>query len=160
MTGELRELADLASARAQLDERELTLIERARQQGVTWAEIATALGLASRQAAEQRRQRLVAAARSRRLVADRGCAPPLADLRLAVTELHRWILDDRNWASRFPRAPLVRGTLAAALLAPAGSLHDLATHAAADLADVDPARLPPAVRVAAAALQQAMSTVR
>ncbi|MEU8265214.1 hypothetical protein AB0C02_31980 [Micromonospora sp. NPDC048999] len=160
MTGELRELADLAPARAQLDERELTLIERARQQGVTWAEIATALGLASRQAAEQRRQRLVAAARTRRLDADRGCAPPLANLRLAVTELHRWILDDRNWASRFPRAPLVRGTLAAALLAPPGSLHDLATHAAADLADVEPARLPPAVRAAAVALQLALSTTR
>lgn len=160
MPGELTGLADLAALRAELDERELALIDRARQQGSTWGQIARALGLASRQAAEQRRQRLATAARVRRLDADRRYAPPLARLRVAVTDLHRWIVHDRHWDSRFPRAALVRGTLAAALDAPAGSLHALAVHAAADLAEVDPARLPPAVRAAVPPLHQAMSTQR
>ncbi|SBT40371.1 hypothetical protein [Micromonospora auratinigra] len=160
MSGELSALAELAALRAELDERELTLIDRARQRGSTWAQIAGALGLASRQAAEQRRHRLDAAARARRLDADRRYAPPLARLRLAVTELHRWIVDDRRWESRFPRAALVRGTLAAALDAPAGALHALAAHAAADLAELDPTRLPPAVRAAVPALHRALSTAR
>ena len=75
MTAELTELAQLRAARARLDEQELTLIERARHAGATWAQIATALGLTSRQAAEQRRQRLVTAARARHHEATGAYAP-------------------------------------------------------------------------------------
>ncbi|NED50779.1 hypothetical protein G3I24_07635, partial [Micromonospora aurantiaca] len=59
----LTRLSEIVAARARLDDRELDLIDRARHDGATWAEIARALGLGSRQAAEQRRQRLVAARR-------------------------------------------------------------------------------------------------
>jgi hypothetical protein len=75
------ELAAIAAARDALDDRELAAIDAARRSGSTWAEVATALGLASRQAAEQRRRRLAAAARSRRHRQDARyglspCAPP------------------------------------------------------------------------------------
>ena len=158
MTSELSQLADLRAARVRLDERELLLIERARHQGATWVQIAGALGLASRQAAEQRRQRLAAALQSRRIDADRPYGPTVAALRAAMAELHRWIELDRRWQARFPRAALVRDTIAVARDAPPGPLHALAGHVATDLADVEPSRLPPAVARAAAALTAALST--
>ena len=52
MEAELGHLAEIGAARAALDERELELIDRARQAGATWGQVAATLGLASRQAAE------------------------------------------------------------------------------------------------------------
>jgi hypothetical protein len=155
---ELTHLAELADARERLDDRELTLIDRARTGGATWSQVAAALGLASRQAAEQRRQRLAAAARLRRQRTDRAYAPPIAEIRDAVAHLDRWIRADRRWAKRFRRADLVRSTIAAALDAPPGPLHTLAGHIADDLAAVRAERLPPPVHEAVRALREALST--
>jgi len=154
---ELGQLAEIGPARAALDERELELIDRARQAGATWAEVATALGLASRQAAEQRRQRLVAAARSRRHDQDLRYAHSIVILRAAVDDLHRGIAADRRWTARFPRASLVRATVQTALDAPPGGLYALSAQAAEDLAG---APLPGHVRIAAAALRRALSIDR
>jgi len=154
---DLERLAEIGPARARLDERELELIDRARQGGATWTQIAGALGLASRQAAEQRRQRLLTAARSRRHDQDLRYAHSIADLREAVAELHRAIAADRRWATRFPRAALVRDTTAIAVDAPPGGLYALARQAADDLAD---APLPGHVRLAHRKLCAALSTSR
>lgn len=130
----LHSLRGIPAERARLDETELDLIDRARRGGATWGDIASALGLASRQAAEQRRLRLstsVVRARQRKL--DNEDGPPIAALRAAAAELDRRIGADRRWDGRFRRAALVRETLEAARRAPAGSLFFLVNEAAADL---------------------------
>ncbi|MET7879418.1 hypothetical protein ABZS52_21110 [Micromonospora profundi] len=157
MTTELDGLADVRATRAGLDEQELDLIDRARRRGATWAQIATALGLGSRQAAEQRRQRLVAARRSRRQHLDLGLSPQIVALRAAVVDLDRWIGADRRWDTRFRRAALVRSTVDVALDAAPGSLYALTLHLVADLAAAGD-RLPPPVRAAATRLTTALST--
>jgi hypothetical protein len=157
MTTPLVGLAEVRAARARLDEREAELIDRARHDGATWGQVATALGLGSRQAAEQRRQRLAAARRVRRQDLDRGWSLQIVALRAAVAEVGRWIATDRRWDSRFRRARLVRSTVDAALDADPGSLHALALHLRTDLDDAG-GRLPPAVRVVAATLATALST--
>ncbi|MFC8296926.1 hypothetical protein [Micromonospora orduensis] len=159
MTAELDQLADVPATRASLDERELDLIDRARHGGATWAQIAAALGLGSRQAAEQRRQRLVAARRSRRQHLDLGLPAQIVALRTAVADLDRWIAADRRWDSRFLRAALVRSTVDAALDAPPGSLYALALHLVADLAGARE-RLPPPVQAVETRLTAALSTIR
>ncbi|MGA4685408.1 hypothetical protein [Micromonospora sp. AB353] len=153
----LDHLSEIAAARVRLDDRELDLIDRARHDGATWAEIARALGLGSRQAAEQRRQRLVAARRARLSRLDPAGAPDLPVLRAAVTDLHRWIEADRAWDGRFPRAALTRRTCALALDAGAGPLHTLAGHLADDLARAG-RRLPAPARDAARRIAAALST--
>ncbi|MDO3702828.1 hypothetical protein Q3W71_14240 [Micromonospora sp. C28SCA-DRY-2] len=158
MTSELSRLTDLRAVRTRLDEEELELIHRARHAGATWAQIAAALGLASRQAAEQRRQRLAAARSSRRRSLDLRYPPAIAAIRNAVSDLRRWIDTDRRWDSRFRRAELVRRTAEAALDAPPGALYALALLIAADLAEAGPDRLPAPVRAVAAALDGALST--
>lgn len=50
----------LGSARAELDQIEAALLFAARAAGVTWADVAAALGLGSAQAAQQRFERVVA----------------------------------------------------------------------------------------------------
>lgn len=152
---DLDRLAEIGPARARLDERELELIDRARQAGATWTRIAGALGLASRQAAEQRRQRLLTAARARRHDQDLRYAHSIVVLREAVADLHRAIAADRRWSTRFPRAPLVRDTVAIAVDAPPGGLYALAHQAAEDLAVV---HLPGHVRLAVRKLGEALST--
>ncbi|KAB1152840.1 hypothetical protein F6X68_16105 [Micromonospora sp. AMSO12t] len=161
MTPELSELSTVTADRARLDERELELIDRARHLGATWAQIAAALGLGSRQAAEQRRQRLVAARRSRRQERDLGYSARIAAIRGAVFDLQRWIDADRRWDARFRRAALVRRTAEAALDADPGSLYALASLLAADLADLpdmEGGRLPAPVRAAASTLDDLLST--
>jgi hypothetical protein len=155
---EVARLAEVRGLRAQLDDQELTLIERARYAGATWAQIAAALGLASRQAAQQRHERLVAAARARQRERDLRYAPRLAALRAAIADLQRWIDADARWDSRFTGAALVRDTATAARDAPPGPLYALAAHVAADLARVDRARLPKPVQAVAAALRSTLST--
>ncbi|WP_374198069.1 hypothetical protein [Micromonospora sp. PLK6-60] len=155
---EVAQLAELGDARARLDERELDLIDRARHAGATWAEIAAALGLGSRQAAEQRRQRLAAARRSRRRQLDLGYSGRIAVLRGVLADLQRWCDADGGWDGRFPRAALVRRTTALALDAAPGSLYALAAHLAEDLADAGRERLPLPVRAVADRLATALST--
>ncbi|RKF24158.1 hypothetical protein [Micromonospora globbae] len=160
MDAELDELGALRHARARLDERELDLIDRARHAGATWAQVASALGMASRQAAEQRRRRLVAARRARRRDLDRGWSPEVVALRGVVADLQRWIDADRRWDGRFARAALVRDTVAVAHDAEPGPLHTLARHVAADLAAAGTAGLPGPVRAVAARLEAALSIMR
>ncbi|WP_435209192.1 hypothetical protein [Micromonospora sp. bgisy143] len=157
MTTPLAGLAEVRAARARLDEREAALIDRARHDGATWAQIATALGLGSRQAAEQRRQRLAVARRARRQELDRGYPRQIAALRATVADLGRWIATDRRWDSRFRRAALVRSTVDAALDADPGSLYALVLHLRTDLDDAGD-RLPPPVRAVAATMTIALST--
>ncbi|GAB3932173.1 hypothetical protein [Micromonospora vulcania] len=159
MTAELAQLADVRATRARLDEQELELIDRARHGGATWAQIATALGLSSRQAAEQRRQRLVAAQRARRQHLDLDYSPRIVAVRAAVADLGRWIAADRRWDTRFRRAALVRSTVDAALDAAPGSLYALALHLAADLGEAGD-RLPAAARPVAGRLDSALSMIR
>ncbi|MGC4853752.1 hypothetical protein ACLQ24_10190 [Micromonospora sp. DT4] len=157
MTTALTCLAEVHATRARLDEREAELIDRARHDGATWAQIATALGLGSRQAAEQRRQRLASVRRARRQALDRAYDRRIVVLRGAVADLERWIATDRRWDSRFRRAALVRSTVETALDAAPGSLHALALHVVADLDTADD-RLPPPVCALAAAVRIALST--
>ncbi|WP_030330354.1 hypothetical protein [Micromonospora parva] len=159
MTSELDRLAEVRAARARLDEQELEIIDRARHDGATWAQIATALGLGSRQAAEQRRQRLVAARWSRRQQLDLRLPPQVAALRTAVADLARWIGADQRWDNRFRRAALVRSTVETALDAAPGSLYALAVHLATDLTEAGE-RLPAPARTTAITINAALSTQR
>ncbi|MGC4789295.1 hypothetical protein ACLQ22_15865 [Micromonospora sp. DT178] len=158
MTPELSQLSTVAADRARLDERELELIDRARHQGATWAQIAAALGLGSRQAAEQRRQRLATARRSRRQERDLGYSTRIAAIRSAVFALQRWIDADRRWDARFRRAALMRKTAEVALDADPGSLYALASLLAVDLTEAGGGRLPAPVRAVATSLDDLLST--
>jgi hypothetical protein len=157
----LDDLRDIAAARARLDARELTALDNARRQGATWAEIADALGVGSRQAAEQRRQRLSAAAvrasRSRQQDLDAEYGHRIVTLRAAVAALHRRIGADRRWDARFVRAGLVRDTVAAAVEAPPGSLFSLVNDAVSDLDEVTAGFLPGPLRAAADGLRRALA---
>jgi hypothetical protein len=144
---ELSELRGIPVRRARLDAEELGLIDAARRDGVTWAQIAAALGLTSRQAAEQRRLRLVAAVRPVRRDLDGAYGEKLAAVRESAVELHRRIGADRRWDKRFVRAALVRETLAAAPEATGGGLYSLVNDVLADLAATRPA-LPAPTRAA------------
>ncbi|GAA0567294.1 hypothetical protein GCM10010172_59120 [Paractinoplanes ferrugineus] len=133
---DLSELRTIRERRARLDAEELELIDRARRAGATWAELAAVLGLTSRQAAEQRRLRLVAAVRPVRRELDEAYGEKLAAVRAAAVELHRRIGADRRWDKRFVRAVLVRETLEAAPEAPGGGLFALVDAVLGDLAGV------------------------
>jgi DNA-binding transcriptional MerR regulator len=152
---DLSELRAVQAARARLDASELELIDRARRSGATWAEIAEALGLTSRQAAEQRRLRLVASVRPVRSDLDLLFGEQIADLREAAVELHRRIGADRRWDERFRRAGLVRDTLAAAPDAPSSGLYSLVVDAVGDL-DGAGATFPGPTRAAIARLRAAL----
>lgn len=154
---ELTELGDIGPARAALDRHERDLIDRARRSGATWAEIARALGLTTRQAAEQRRQRLSAATRRAATADDPRYGERIVALRAAVVALHARIEADARWDGRFVRAELVRGTVAAAVEAAPGALFALARAAAADLREAQPDRPPAPVR---AAVHQLFHAVR
>jgi hypothetical protein len=134
---ELDELRGIRARRADLDAEELELIDRARRSGMTWPAIAAALGLGSRQAAEQRRRHLAEAAERdslpRRQELDQGYGDSASRLRERAVDLYRRIGADRRWDARFNRAALVRETLSAAPDAPAGALYDLVTAALGDL---------------------------
>lgn len=152
---DLTDLRGIPAARARLEAAELELIDRARRDGATWAEIAEALGLASRQAAEQRRLRLATASLRRVEAGDEAFGVRIAAVRTAALELHRRIGADRRWAGRFTRAALVRDTLAAAPEAPAGSLFSLVEQVLSDLAGSS-RPLPTPTRAAVDRLRAAM----
>ncbi|WP_433377366.1 hypothetical protein ACQPZX_09695 [Actinoplanes sp. CA-142083] len=128
---DLTALREIPTARARLEASELELIDQARRDGATWADIASALGLGSRQAAEQRRLRLASTLRPAR--PDLPYGPEIAALREAATELYRRVGADRRWDTRFQRAPLVRQTLAFAADAPVSGLYSLIADVVADL---------------------------
>ncbi|BEL09061.1 hypothetical protein Q0Z83_072520 [Actinoplanes sichuanensis] len=134
---ELDGLREIRERRARLDAEELELIDRARRSGVTWPAIAAALGLGSRQAAEQRRRNLARAAERDsspgRQELDQGYGDGATRLRRQAVDLYRRIGADRRWDARFTRAALVRETLSAAPDAPAGALYDLVAAALGDL---------------------------
>src|SRR5947209_8639318 len=97
-------LGTVRGLRQELDDLERSLIDRARDSGVSWHDIAAALGLRSRQAAEQRRLRLTpardpsAARRHRRdqQAADSAAGERVVLLREAVKRLVEWLdQDDR-----------------------------------------------------------------
>ncbi|MBX7266899.1 hypothetical protein KIF24_13265 [Micromonospora sp. Llam7] len=159
MPDPLDQLADIPATRDRLDDTELDLIDRARQAGATWNRVAAALGLGSRQAAEQRRQRLAVARTARRADSDRRWPAEVGALRGLLTELRRWTDADRRWDTRFPRAALTRRTIALALEAEPGALFDLAVRIRADLPVTDPG-LPGPVRDVARDLTIALSTRR
>ncbi|MBQ1026482.1 hypothetical protein [Micromonospora sp. C95] len=159
MRAPLDQLAGIPATRERLDDTELDLIDRARQAGATWTQVAEALGLGSRQAAEQRRQRLAAARTARRAASDRRWPAEVAALRGLLSDLRRWIDNDRRWDTRFPRAALTRRTTALALEADPGGLYDLAARIRADLPVADPG-LPAPVRAVARDLADTLSTRR
>ncbi|MEV6300997.1 hypothetical protein AB0M02_16435 [Actinoplanes sp. NPDC051861] len=147
---DLTELREIPAQRARLDAAELELIDRARRAGATWPEIAEALGLASRQAAEQRRSRLARAVPT----LDQGYGEAVPYLRESAADLHRRIAADRRWDRRFARAALVRETLRSATEAPAGGLFDLVAAALSDLSGADVPPLPGALHLAVNRLRE------
>lgn len=156
----LDDLRGILAERARLDERELDLVDAARRAGATWSQIAEASGLSSRQAAEQRRQRLAAAVAREVRAIDGRYGDAVVRLRRAVTGLHRMINADPRWHTRFVRAGLVRETVGAAVDAVPGSLFALAAQADADLAEADLSAARAPVRAAAAELHRALQAAR
>lgn len=135
----LDELAAVGERRRALDALELSLIESARAEGVPWSRIAPALGVATRQAAEQRFLRLSgsvgrdpAVVRRQRIV-DAVGGPAVVALRRAV----RQALADADLGGSARRAPLARATLSAAVSAPPGAMFSLVEAALGDLSEVD-----------------------
>jgi hypothetical protein len=122
-TAALAELATIPGRRADLDARERWAIDAARAAGASWSEVAAALGLRSRQAAEQRRSRL-----GRQRDID---SPAIAELRRAALAAVDAILA----TPAPPATDLARRTLAVAVAdASAGTLIDLVRLALGDLA--------------------------
>jgi hypothetical protein len=163
-------LARLAHIRNDIDRIERELIGAARDLHVTWPDIATALGLGSRQAAEQRWLRLrgapsrdpdrVREGRREQRIVDAAYGEELSQLRAAAVEAHRRIEADHGWDDRHDRAALARATLAAATTAPPGALYSLCANALDDLAAMAVVRLSPATAAAVRRLREAATTVR
>ena len=152
---DLTALRAIPAERARLDAAELVSIDRARRAGATWAEIAEALGLGSRQAAEQRRLRLASSVRP--VTPDPGYGEEVAALRAAALELFRRIGADRRWDRRFTRAALVRETLAAVPEATVSGLYSLVADVVDDLSRAG-APLPAPTRAAVERLISALET--
>lgn len=141
-------LAALPDLRADLDTLERSLIDAARRAGASWGDIAGALGLRSRQAAEQRSLRLhggdahvdtARSTRKRQQTIDTQAGTSIIVLRAAAADLATW-LDATEHVS--PQVRLARTTLDMAAAAPPGALVDLVRLALDDLRDVAvPARL-------------------
>src|SRR5262245_2531535 len=103
-------LSELRQVRADLDRVERELISSAREQSAGWPAIARALGLGSRQAAEQRWLRLKGVAtrdpaqarRShvRQRTVDAEAGQELSDLRRAAVQACRLIEADHEWDHR------------------------------------------------------------
>lgn len=163
-------LAAVPALRTDLDRVERELIETARDLGVGWAAIAGALGLSTRQAAEQRWLRLrggasrdpgqVRAARRQQRIVDEASGERLVELRRAARELHRRIESDRGWDGRHSRAALARASLAAALDAPPGALYSLCHNAIGDIDQMPAGSLPPALAAAVRRLRSAERRAR
>ncbi|GIG92625.1 hypothetical protein [Plantactinospora endophytica] len=157
----------LGGLRAGLDEAERQLIEAARAERTSWAQIAAALGLASRQAAEQRWVRLSGAAsrdpvrvrtdRRRQQFVDGRYGEVVAGLRAAVVAVHRQLGTEPDRDAWHPRARLARTTLGLAGTADPGALYALATQAVEDLELVPPEQLTGALPDALERLRRAVT---
>ncbi len=163
-------LSDLKAVRVDLDRVERDLISTAREHSIGWTEIATALGLGSRQAAEQRWLRLQGAAtrdptevrrshRAQRTV-DARAGEELAALRRAAIQAYRLIEADHEWDHRHRRAALVRTSLAVAVSADPSALYALCDNASSDLEAMRVIRLPPALAASTHRLRQATAAAR
>jgi hypothetical protein len=133
----LAALSGVAEIRRELDEIERDLLKDARDAGASWAAIATALSLASRQAAEQRWLRLQGVrgrdpgrARSQRAQRNEDDGPGLEELAKAADAAHREL---RARAPGSAKEKLAAATLRQARDAPSGALYDLVRQALADL---------------------------
>ncbi|GAA1396508.1 hypothetical protein GCM10009662_10560 [Catellatospora coxensis] len=155
--GILGALADLRELRAAIDHAERDLLAAARRRGVSWARVASALGLRSRQAAEQRAARLAEQADTGNGSSCQHCVDigPVAELRSAARAAAEQMAADPSWDGVQPRAALVRTGLSAAAEAPAGALYSLVEHAVSDLVAVELDGRPVLLRVAVARLRQA-----
>lgn len=152
-------LARLRELRAAVDRAEVELLVAARGRRVSWSRVAAALGLRSRQAAEQRTARLTeqlagAGAGDCQLCVD---SPPVAELRAAARAAAGQLAADPSWDGAHPRAALARSGLATAAEAPAGPLYALVEHALADLSGVDLVARPVLLRVAVGRLREAFA---
>jgi hypothetical protein len=168
--GVLEALAALQTVRTDLDRIERELIASAREREVRWPDIAAALGLASRQAAEQRWLRLqgdtsrdpvrVRSSRREQRVVDSVHGAPVAELRRAARQAYRLIEADPGWDSRHSRAALARTSLQAAVAAPPSALYALCQNAIDDLDLIWAARLPAPLAAAVRRLRQAERAAR
>lgn len=169
-------LVTVGGRREELDRAEWLLVAAARLEGATWAEVAAALGLRSRQAAEQRWLRLQGAlglppegvAVSTRLRdpstvrAFRGPEPAVderddvARLRRSVALLYDLLVQGPAGPRVAPAMRLARETLAVAGLAPAGALHDLVRQAIGDIRGVPAAAQGPDLVRASQRLREAL----
>lgn len=167
----LAALTTVGTRREDLDRSEFFLIATARAEGGSWTEVAGALGLRSRQAAEQRWLRLSGAVGTGGAVrpepqgsaAGRPAARnpyttrtlrrdvpvgrddrDVARLRARATLLYDQLVQLPVDSPAAPRIRLARATLATGVGAPAGALHDLTRQVVLDLHDVPPALLGPA----------------
>jgi hypothetical protein len=154
----LTALTRIPDLRAEIDALERAAIDAARAEGASWAAIAEALGLTSRQAAEQRRLRLDdpqrgrdAAKTRRRQIRQRTIDTPyVTELRSAVATV-RNALDVGAEEHRTGPVALARRTAGFAATAPAGALIDLA-HLVVD--DLRNAALTPAAAEAVRRLRR------
>ena len=159
-------LAEVRRRRRELDAAERGLIERARESGLPWPRIAEALGLASRQAAEQRLLRLSAAdgrdpgVARRQRTADVSAGESIRLLRSAVRRAARQLLADPDWDRRHVRAALVRASIEEAAAAPPGALFSLVEAALVDLGSIPPAELPASARPSIDGLRRAWADAR
>ncbi|MEV4413284.1 hypothetical protein [Catellatospora sp. NPDC049609] len=149
----------LRELRAAVDRAELDLLVAARGRRVSWGRVATALGLRSRQAAEQRAARLaeqVAGADTGKcqLCVDTSA---VAELRECARQAAAQLAADPSWDGAHPRAALARAGLAGAVEAPPGALYALVEHALADLSAVDLRARPVLLRVAVTRLREAFA---
>jgi hypothetical protein len=134
-TAAITALADVSLLRAALDNYERQAIDTARAGGASWAEIAAALGLASRQAAEQRRARLGPAQNQ----SPNQSSNQSSNRQHSIDNLHPAL---RNLATLLENSParerpgavaLAHQTLAIALDAPPGQQIDLSRLVIEDL---------------------------
>ncbi|NUT36461.1 MAG: hypothetical protein HOV79_25690 [Hamadaea sp.] len=139
----LAALADVERTRRELDALEKALIEAARARSTPWAAVARALGLASRQAAEQRWLRLRAATATGSRDAARGQrdvdVEAVVPLRRAVVALRVRMASEGEWDGRHPRAALARQTLEHAAEAQVGAMMTLVAQVIDDLDAMGPA---------------------
>ncbi|MDQ0370564.1 hypothetical protein [Catenuloplanes indicus] len=153
-------LGRVAQLRTELDAAEAALIEAARDGGAGWSAIASALGLASRQAGEQRLARL----RRRITVRQQSVDDPVRNLISAVSAAAGAIAADPGWDDRHPAAALVRQCLALAAAQrpddPPGGRYSLVDDVLNDLREWDAAALPDAPRAALDRLRSAAREAR
>jgi len=166
----LRALSELKPVRADLDRVERELITAAREHSIGWPEIAKALGVGSRQAAEQRWLRLqgvatrdptrVRQSHQKQRIVDTYAGAELIELRRTAIQAYRLIEADYEWDHRHRRAALVRASLAAAVSAPPSALFALCDNASSDIDAMRVVRLPPALAAATERLHRATAAAR